>query len=169
MRRIIPVLLCIILIFSLTSCSNTNNNTATADEVSYNSNIEVNHVCFGLNENNGEYIDISIPNDINDYCSPIYSSYFKEGWINITIKEKETNTELFTIYASTNDNYKKYEKEKNYKILGTDGVYTVIWYEHDVPNNLSDKTKEIISQIQLNYTLIQETVTIKTPDTHNFQ
>jgi uncharacterized protein (UPF0333 family) len=176
MKKIISIFLSIILVFSLIGCSkmkenqtptqNKENTTSKTNEVeiaTYNPEIKTTKINFGLNGDNGEYIEITIPSAIKDYCKPSYSSDFDEGWVKITIGATNDTNELFTIYASTDESYKSFEKEKNYKVIGTDGVYTVIWYEHNLSENLTDEVKIVISEIENYYTLIQDTITIKTP------
>lgn len=164
MKKIVAIFLSVMIICSLVGCSKSNeNNISSPDEIAtYNANIESTKLRFGLNGDNGEYIEAIIPSAIEDVCVPSYSSDFKEGWMKITVGATDVNNPLFTIYASTNESYKDFEKEKNYKILGTDGIYTVVWYEHKLSDNLTDEVKVVISEIETYYTLIQETITIKT-------
>jgi hypothetical protein len=125
-----------------------------------NTGIEDGALYFGLNGANGESIRLSIPKVLEEHCYPKYSSYFEEGWVKITISAKDENHDMFTIYASSNDSYKQYETEKNYKILCDDGNFVVIWFEHEL-ENIAPEVETSVEMLRQNFTLIQESVIIR--------
>ena len=67
---------------------------------------------------------------------------------------------MFTIYAASNDSYKQFEGEKNYKVLCDDGNFTVVWFEHELAN-VAPEAEESVELLRQNFTLIQESVVIR--------
>ena len=67
---------------------------------------------------------------------------------------------MFTIYASSNDGYKQFEGEKNYKILCDDGNFVVVWFEHTL-TDIAPEAEESVELLKQNFTLIQESVVIR--------
>lgn len=128
-----------------------------------NSGIEDGSLYFGLNGENGESIRMSMPKVLEPHCYPKYSSHFEEGWVKITISAKDENHDMFTIYASTNDSYKQFETEKNYKILCDDGNFVVVWFEHEL-TNVDPSVEESVEMLRQNFTLIQESIVIRALD-----
>ena len=142
------------------STNNTTEPTVNEFEEPDNSNIDDGSLYFGLNGANGESVRLMIPKTLEPHCYPKYSSHFEEGWIKVTISAKDENHDMFTIYASSNDSYKEFENEKNYKVLCDDGVFTVIWFEYEL-SNISPDAEESVEMIKQNFTLLQESVVIR--------
>ena len=71
---------------------------------------------------------------------------------------------MFTIYASSNNTYEQFKNEKNYKVLCDDGVFTVVWFEHELAS-ISPEASESVEMLKQNFTLIQESVVIKATET----
>jgi hypothetical protein len=77
-------------------------------------------------------ISFEIPVEWKDKFSTSISSSLENGYYYVSgfyVIDEETSLELFTIYCSKNDAYKKYEPEKNYEIIHTSDTYTFVWYE----------------------------------------
>ena len=187
MRKIISLILCLICVLSLlVGCSSkkendTKPNEETSNSVTENTETKPNSgtenvvdkfeepdnsgmddgaMYLGLNGANGESIRIFIPKVLEPHYYPKYSSHLEEGWVKITISAKDENHDMFTIYASSNDSYKQFESEKNYKILCDDGVFTVIWFEYEL-TNIAQEAEESVELLRQNFTLIQESVVIR--------
>ena len=103
---------------------------------------------------------MSIPKVLEEHYYPKYSSHFEEGWVKVTISAKDENHDMFTVYASTNDSYKQYETEKNFKILCDDGNFVVVWFEYEL-ENIAPEAEESVEMLRQNFTLIQESVIIR--------
>lgn len=167
MKKIICIFMCLSFVFlMLTGCnsnSNKESNSATPDtaQISKKNDTDEGTMYFSLGTDTNAKLKIVIPPSISDYCYPKYASYFEEGWINFTICALDENCDLFTIYVSSNDSFKEFEKENNYKILCTDGIYTVVWYEHKLSENLTPEVKLAVDEIKLNYKAIQESAVIQ--------
>ena len=125
-----------------------------------NTGVEDGALYFGLNGANGESIRLSIPKVLEEHYYPKYSSHFEEGWVKVTISAKDENHDMFTVYASTNDSYKQYETEKNFKILCDDGNFVVVWFEYEL-ENIAPEAEESVEMLRQNFTLIQESVIIR--------
>lgn len=79
-----------------------------------------------------ERICFEIPTEWKDKFSTTISSSSKTGYYSVSgfyVAENGERIEMFTIYCSSSDAYKKFESRKNYEILHTSDKYTFIWYE----------------------------------------
>ena len=187
MRKTISLILCLICVLTLMAgCSSKKDDVNPADDATNNvtentetkpddtneeiiidkieepnnEGVEDGALYFGLNGVNGESIRMMIPKVLEPHCYPKYSSHFEEGWVKVTVSAKDENHDMFTIYAASNDSYKQFEGEKNYKVLCDDGNFTVVWFEHELAN-IAPEAEESVELLRQNFTLIQESVVIR--------
>jgi hypothetical protein len=98
---------------------------------------ETETLTYFVDNNFEEKISFEIPVEWKDKFTTSLSSSLEAGYYYVSgyyVIDEENSLELFTIYCSKNDSYKKYELEKNYEVIRNSDTYTFVWYEtgHDV-------------------------------------
>lgn len=160
-RTVLLFFLLIITVFSLYGCKpKTNTPTFPSKPIPETISVNPNNSYYAFNQNGDTVLTIVLPEIMKNQGIPIYSSDFDEGWMKLTMAVGNKNIKLFTIYVSNDDSYKKFEQEKEYKILTEGQDYTVIWHEHKLPDNLNEEVKYIISEFKKEYNTVQNSIII---------
>lgn len=100
-------------------------------------------------------ISFEIPESLKGKYSQKLSSSFSEGYCELTIGVKDTDYDIFTIYCSKDNKYEQFKDKKGYEVLGNDGTYTFIWYEHENENAEDANAKKVIEEFQSEYNSIK--------------
>lgn len=174
LKKSLCLLLCLLSIIScLTACGNdkTDSNPTTPNQTNPSDNVteptkDENRVEYYVDDKFESKICISFPDEIKDNYHTELSSSLKDGWYRLSFclgKDFDgPSYYLFTVYCSKDDSYKKYEKEKNYEVVGTDGTYTLIWYEHNTTEGVT--LQNVLSEIEnfaSHYKKIKSSLTIE--------
>lgn len=161
MKKILSIILIVIMVSTcLVACGdkptneetkpNENNSTTTTPE-NETPEVDQNVVEFFVDGEFESKICIKFPEEVRDNYHTELSSSFTDGWCQITFCLNKDFSEptyyLFTLYCSKDNSYEKFKDRKGYEVIGTDGTYTLIWYEHNTKEGVA--LSKVLEQIEL--------------------